>query len=311
MKKIGISTSDGIIIGCKDVLKRQSAASGTGENPEERMEARRIAIDEGCFVDWRAIIYLLLSGGMAKIQKGSKQADKKFHITVSADGPYLVFGHPPLRQEFIVPNAKGEMWWMQQGKTFKMDEEPTALCRCGESRGKPYCDGSHEQAGWDPSMTASERGLLDDAELFEGPVVSLTDNIAYCAFARFCDAGDRVWNEVGESGDTAHRDMTIREADHCIAGRLSAWDNKSGEPFEPSLEPSLGLVEDPKIHSSAGLWVKGGIPVSREDGFTYEIRNRVTLCRCGQSSNKPFCNGAHASMEWQDGLGGSPTGAKW
>jgi CDGSH-type Zn-finger protein len=34
------------------------------------------------------------------------------------------------------------------------------------------------------------------------------------------------------------------------------------------------------------------------DGFAYETRNRVTLCRCGQSQNKPFCDGAHASIKF-------------
>lgn len=248
---------------------------------------------------------------MAKIQKGSKQADKKYRISILADGPYLVYGKPSLKQEFMLPNKKGEMWWIQEGKSFAMAGEPTALCRCGESKKHPYCDGSHTRADWDPQLTASEESLLDGASTYEGPGLTLTDNQKYCSFARFCDAGNRVWNEAEDSDIPEHREMTIREANHCISGRLSAWDNRTGEPFEPELEPLLGLVEDPKLRVSAGLWVKGGIPVSRPDGFTYEIRNRVTLCRCGQSANKPFCNGAHASIRWDDGLGGEPTGDKW
>ncbi len=248
---------------------------------------------------------------MAKPKKGSKQADEKFHITILDDGPYLVFGKPALVQQFIVPNDKGEMWWMQEGKSFSMAHEPVALCRCGESKNHPYCDGSHAHADWDPQLTASEDDLLKGADVFEGPGLSLTDNEKFCAFARFCDAGLRIWNEVTESGDPEHRDMTVREANHCISGRLSAWNKETGKPYEPELGPALGLVEDPKIHASAGLWVTGGIPFSRQDGFTYEIRNRVTLCRCGQSSNKPYCDGTHASFHWQDGLGGKPSGKKF
>ena len=247
----------------------------------------------------------------AKIQKGSKQADKKFRIVIADAGPLMVYGKPPLVQKFIVPNERGEVWWLQDGLSFKIDTEPVALCRCGASKRKPYCDGAHTHHDWDPRLTASETGLLEGAEVYEGPVLSLTDNQKFCAFARFCDAGLRVWNEVGESDDPAHRDMTIREANHCIAGRLSAWDNASGEPHEPELEPGLALIEDPKIHASAGLFVTGGIPFARQDGFTYEIRNRVSLCRCGQSSNKPYCDGTHASMRWNDELGGQPTGKKW
>ena len=36
------------------------------------------------------------------------------------------------------------------------------------------------------------------------------------------------------------------------------------------------------------------------DGKAYEVRNRMTLCRCGESSNKPFCDGTHASMKFSD-----------
>lgn len=164
--------------------------------------------------------------------------------------------------------------------------------------------GSHVRADWDPSLTASEEPLLDGAERYEGPEVALTDNRAYCAFARFCDAKGQVWNLVSMEGKQA-RDLTVREADHCPAGRLSAWTGGQ-EPHEPHFEPSLGLIEDPQQGSSGPLWVRGGIPFSREDGFTYEVRNRVTLCRCGRSSNKPFCDGSHASIRFQDGLPSRP-----
>jgi CDGSH-type Zn-finger protein len=34
------------------------------------------------------------------------------------------------------------------------------------------------------------------------------------------------------------------------------------------------------------------------DGFEYEARNRMTLCRCGGSKNKPFCDGTHLSIKF-------------
>jgi CDGSH-type Zn-finger protein len=43
------------------------------------------------------------------------------------------------------------------------------------------------------------------------------------------------------------------------------------------------------------LWIRGGIPVAGADGREYEVRNRVTLCRCGRSNNKPLCDGSHAA----------------
>lgn len=240
------------------------------------------------------------------IQPGSSQADAKYHITILNDGPYLVYGQPPLNQQFIMNNEEGNSWTFAEGQTYKMDTEPVALCRCGYSKNKPYCDGSHVGADWDPTLTASEEPLLSGAELIEGPEVSLTDNENYCVFARFCDAKGRVWNLVGQSDDPQKKDYTVREANMCPGGRLSAWDNQTQQPFEPRYDPSLALIEDKPLAISAGLWVRGGIAIQREDGFTYEIRNRAVLCRCGQSSNKPWCDGTHASMKFRDGLPSEP-----
>ena len=246
-----------------------------------------------------------------QIEQGSVPADRKFRIRVDAQGPYLVFGRPPLSQQFIVPDGDGASWNFQPGRNFPMKEEPTALCRCGHSKDKPYCDGEHLHAEWNPELTASEHPLLEDAEVFEGPTLSLSDNESYCAFARFCDARGRVWNLVGESDDPAAREATVWEANHCTGARLSAWDNQTQQPFEPRYEPSLGLIEDPAIRCSAALWVRGGIRIERPDGYVYEIRNRVALCRCGASSNKPYCDGTHASVKFRDGLGGEPSGEKY
>ena len=52
---------------------------------------------------------------------------------------------------------------------------------------------------------------------------------------------------------------------------------------------------------SGPLWVKGGVAIEASDGFAYETRNRVTLCRCGRSSNKPFCDGTHCKTKFNDG----------
>ena len=189
------------------------------------------------------------------VQPGTKVAPDRFHITVMEEGPYLVYGQPPLKQQFMLPNREGEIWYYKAGKEYATQDEPTALCRCGASKTKPYCDGSHVHTDWDPSLTASEEPLLDEAESFGGPEVALTDNREYCAFARFCDAKGQVWNLVEEEGERA-RDLTIREADRCPAGRLSAWLDAS-HPHEPHFEPSLGLLEDPQRGCSGALWVRG------------------------------------------------------
>jgi CDGSH-type Zn-finger protein len=89
---------------------------------------------------------------------------------------------------------------------------------------------------------------------------------------------------------------------HCPAGRLVVHDKKTHKASEEPLSPSIGVVEDPALGCSGPLWVRGRITVASEDGTRYETRNRVTLCCCGASSNKPFCDGSHASIKFEDGL---------
>ena len=101
--------------------------------------------------------------------------------------------------------------------------------------------------------------------------------------------------------------MAVREGTRCPSGRLVVWDRTTKEPFELGLEPSIGLVEDPTEGVSGPLWVRGGIQIVGADGVEYELRNRATLCRCGASANKPFCDGSHAAIRFDDGLADSPT----
>jgi len=79
-------------------------------------------------------------------------------------------------------------------------------------------------------------------------------------------------------------------------------DKKTGKEIEHKLPPSIGVVEDPALGCSGPLWVRGGVRIESENGTPYEVRNRVTLCRCGASNNMPFCNGSHASIKFTDGL---------
>ena len=75
------------------------------------------------------------------IEAGSRMAPAKFYIKITPDGPYLLYGNPPMDQEIIVLNDEGSSWTYRKGNHFSTTEEPTALCRCGASKNKPYCDG--------------------------------------------------------------------------------------------------------------------------------------------------------------------------
>lgn len=230
-------------------------------------------------------------------------ADQDVFIEVTKDGPYLVHGELNVVQETIVPDEEGASWDYQKGEIKHCEKDPTALCRCGHSHNAPCCDGSHQQVSWDGEETASFVEIEQGAQQIPGPNLTLLDNERYCAYARFCDAKGRIWNLV-QVGEEETDELAIREAFHCPAGRLMMYENAGGKRLEPKLEKEIGALEDPVMDCSGPLYVKGGVRVQSENGKSYQIRNRQTLCRCGQSSNKPFCDGSHATVKFKAGFNG-------
>ncbi len=229
----------------------------------------------------------------------SKSSGRK--IVVSKNGPYTVSGDIPMSIQIITPNEEGQSWDWEEGKTFKTSRQYD-LCRCGHSKEKPFCDGTHSKIGFVGTEAATRRPYVRQAETFDGPALVLSDAEELCAFARFCDPGGKIWGLIGQTDDPEARRLVVREANHCPAGRLVVHEKKTGRDIEQKLPPSIGVVEDPAIGCSGPLWIRGGITVESADGTPYEVRNRVTLCRCGASANMPFCNGSHASIKFRDGL---------
>jgi CDGSH-type Zn-finger protein len=223
-------------------------------------------------------------------------------ITISKNGPYLVTGEIPLAIQTIGANEKGDSTEWKQGKKFPATGQ-YALCRCGGSRNKPFCDGTHAKIGFDGTETASHETVMEQAEVLDGPVMQLADAEELCAFARFCDPNGKVWNQVEHTDSPEMRKHFTKQVGMCPSGRLIAIDKENGSAIEPELAQSIGVVEDPAEECSGPLWIRGGIHIIGSDGYAYEVRNRVTLCRCGRSQNKPFCNGAHAGdPKFRDGL---------
>jgi CDGSH-type Zn-finger protein len=215
-------------------------------------------------------------------------------ITVTKDGPYLVEGAVPMVRQSIVADAQGDSREWQEGESFET-KETCALCRCGQSATKPYCDGSHVRVGFDGTETASREPYEAQASEQVGPTLTLVDAQPLCAYARFCDVAGQVWNLVEQEGLEA-AEMTAREAGLCPSGRLVVRDQQTNSDIEPEFTPSIGIVADPAEGLAGPIWVRGGITVMSSNGEAYEVRNRVTLCRCGASANKPFCDASHASI---------------
>ncbi len=223
----------------------------------------------------------------------------KSSIKITKNGPYAVSGKIPLKKEIILTDDEGYSSKFGQGEKYPLKEE-YHLCRCGHSKNKPFCDGTHVEIKFDGTETASMKKFAQQAKKIKGDGIILLDAEDLCAFSRYCHSKKgSVWDSTRNSDNSKAKKEAIKEACNCISGRLVVI--KNGKAIEPKLKKSISLIEDPDRDCSGPIWVKGGIQIESSDGKKHECRNRCTLCRCGYSSNKPFCDGTHVSAKFNDG----------
>ena len=218
--------------------------------------------------------------------------ENKPHIKIEADGPYIVTGSPKLVRRIRVQNAEGESVAWQAGDDYPAQPATFKLCRCGRSKDKPFCDDSHEEATWDSTLKADRAPGETRRQLFEDIGIVMTDDTSLCAGYGFCDRFGGVWEEIKNTGDSEVRKQLKAQIALCPSGRLQYLRKKGAEPEEVQYEPMIAVIPN------GPYWVLGGIPVETPDGFVYEVRNRQLLCRCGQSKNKPFCDGTHWDIKF-------------
>jgi CDGSH-type Zn-finger protein len=216
-------------------------------------------------------------------------------IVVRPNGPYRVEGGVRLLRTAIVKTPFGEPVAWDEGPDFAVDGT-YELCRCGATATKPFCDGACERIGFDGTETADRGPISARRSPWEGEGVVLYDDGSLCTHAGFCrNRRTSVWDLAEEADDEDAREEFVGMVQRCPSGRLSFADAADPEALlEPSFEPSIGVEPD------ASYWIRGGIPVVSEDGSAYEVRNRQTLCRCGHSGNKPFCDGTHRHVGFED-----------
>jgi CDGSH-type Zn-finger protein len=220
-------------------------------------------------------------------------------IKVLKDGPYIVTGNVPLKENIIVFDEDGEPLSWKEGKKFET-KETYSLCRCGNSGEMPFCDGSHTRIRFSGEETFNLRNFEEQAGVIEGPNLILKDAQELCSGAGFCHRKSGTWNLTEHSDNPKAKELAIQQACDCPAGRLVAYNKKTRKAIEPDFAPSIGVIQDYENGYSGPLWIKGNIKIESCDGKTYEIRNRVTLCRCGVSNNKPMCDMAHQDVDFSD-----------
>lgn len=222
--------------------------------------------------------------------------DDRPEIRVRRHGPYLVRGGIPVGRTAQVETEFGEpVGWVPDEPIDDADER-YALCRCGRSGSKPFCDGTHKREGFDGTETADRGAIADRRRNVAAGEGTISYDAATCEHAGFCADRFTTWRRLArKAADPVVRERLMQMVRLCPSGALEMQPRSDGEPLEPALPVSIGVVRD------GPLWVRGGVQVVAADGEAYEVRNRVTLCRCGRSENKPFCDGTHRLVGFRDG----------
>jgi CDGSH-type Zn-finger protein len=229
------------------------------------------------------------------VTQDDRNSDKKY-IEVACDGPYKVHGDIPLAHKSQVVSEYGEpLTWKKDGDI--PTEGEYHLCRCGQSHEKPFCDGTHHEVDFDGTETADTRKTAERRhEITGGTNIVVRRDFPLCMQSGFC--GNRktyIDAMVQDTHDTEIRSEIMAMIERCPSGSYTYSIHKGEADIEPDLPVQVAvtteITSDGPINGP--LWVTGNIEVQRSDDEPFETRNRVTLCCCGKSHDKPLCDGTH------------------
>jgi len=200
-------------------------------------------------------------------------------IEPSANGPYVV------KNLRVLKNSKGE---------HLPTKDVVALCRCGGSQNKPFCDGTHARNKFS-SQNRSDPSQNKRTD-YVGRQITIHDNRAICAHAGRCtDALPSVWRmgiEPWIDPDAAAVNAIIETIEQCPSGALGY--SIAGVEHHQNHEPTVTISPDGPYVVTGGIELKDA---AWGEGASTE---HYTLCRCGASNNKPFCDGAHWRIKFKD-----------
>jgi CDGSH-type Zn-finger protein/truncated hemoglobin YjbI len=211
-------------------------------------------------------------------------------IQSQADGPYLV------------TNAEHMVDWLGRPLTVMPQ---MALCRCGGSQLKPFCDGTHAEIGFTSEKDPAR--VPDHRDSYAGQQVTVLDNRGICQHSGYCSDRLATVFRVGQEPFVApsggRMDEVIRAVRDCPSGALSyavdGVEARDEVDYHGTRAPQIEISKDGPYR------VTGGIPLA-DDDRNDEVRSggssreHYALCRCGHSQNKPFCSGMHWYVDFKD-----------
>ena len=217
-----------------------------------------------------------------------KMNKEKPKIACLPNGPlYLIESEEKIQIENL-QNYKGEKYSNSKG---------VALCRCGSSTNKPFCDGTHSVIGFQSERI--EKSLDPKKKNYTGQKITVHDNRAICCHSAIClqtlssvfDINKKPW--IDPNSDNVEK--IIETVKKCPSGALSyTVQGKEYKDYENT--PMVTVLKN------GPYFVTGGIELVGESFMEGVSKEHYTLCRCGASKIKPFCDGSHASINFNDGV---------
>jgi CDGSH-type Zn-finger protein len=205
------------------------------------------------------------------------------------NGPlYLINSDRPQQIENL-QNSKGE----PISKVVSV-----ALCRCGGSKSKPFCDGTHGPSHFSSENT-SPPSVPDKRKDYSGKSITVHDNRRVCSHSAEClrnlesvfNLEQRPWINP----DQSTMESVINTVKKCPSGALSY--SIDGVEHRDQSERKPTVIVD----KNGPYRVEGGIElIGVENWAVGASKEHFALCRCGASNNKPFCDGTHLSIRFRD-----------
>jgi uncharacterized Fe-S cluster protein YjdI len=94
--------------------------------------------------------------------------------------------------------------------------------------------------------------------------------------------------------DAADREQIMQTIDKCPSGALSYTDHRAAGGAA-----SVSQTTEVKLMENGPMLVSGPVKVIAADGSSEIKEKTAAFCRCGESSNKPYCDGAHKKADFK------------